>query len=324
MTTLAFVNAQGGVGTTALVSHLAWMFAERGVPVLAVDLDPQANLTSMFVSEERTQALWDERGTIAAAVQPLLDRTGDIGPAHTEPVAPGLHVVPGDLHLARFEDRLAESWEVSLTGDVGAFRGMSAFHRILARAAAEVAASVVLIDLGPNLGPLNRAALLAADHLVVPVAPDRSSLRGMESLGPTLRSWRAGWEQRGSERPDHELSMPSGRMEALGYVVMSFGVRYHQPLQAHDRWMARIPALFREAMLGVEGAAPPSPDPFQLASLRHYPSLLPMAIAARKPMFRLQPADGARGAHLDAVRACYDDFHRLAVTVGDRLGLPVP
>ena len=50
MKTIAFFNTTGGVGRTSLVYHLAWMFAYRGVPVLAADLDPQANLTAMFLS----------------------------------------------------------------------------------------------------------------------------------------------------------------------------------------------------------------------------------------------------------------------------------
>ena len=55
MQTLAFLNNKGGAGTATLVYHLAWMFAERGVPTLAVDLDPQSNLTAMFLEEERLE-----------------------------------------------------------------------------------------------------------------------------------------------------------------------------------------------------------------------------------------------------------------------------
>ncbi|MBK9260296.1 MAG: ParA family protein [Polyangiaceae bacterium] len=65
---IAFFNNRGGVGTTALVSHLAWMFAERGVPVLAADLDPQSNLTSMFVTDDRIRELWDQKLTVYAGI----------------------------------------------------------------------------------------------------------------------------------------------------------------------------------------------------------------------------------------------------------------
>jgi Mrp family chromosome partitioning ATPase len=57
--TIAFFNNKGGVAKTSLVYHLAFMFAERGVSVVAIDLDPQANLSSMFVDEDRMETLWE-------------------------------------------------------------------------------------------------------------------------------------------------------------------------------------------------------------------------------------------------------------------------
>ena len=53
MKTIAFFNNKGAVGKTTLVYHLAWMFADMGHAVVAADLDPQSNLTSMFLDEER-------------------------------------------------------------------------------------------------------------------------------------------------------------------------------------------------------------------------------------------------------------------------------
>lgn len=48
MTSIVFFNNKGGVGKTTLVYPLAHMFARLGYATLAVDLDPQANLTSAF------------------------------------------------------------------------------------------------------------------------------------------------------------------------------------------------------------------------------------------------------------------------------------
>ena len=50
---LTFFNNKGGVGKTSLVYHLAWMYADLGHKVIVADLDPQSNLTSMFLEEER-------------------------------------------------------------------------------------------------------------------------------------------------------------------------------------------------------------------------------------------------------------------------------
>lgn len=56
---LTFFNNKGGVGKTSLVYHLAWMLAEEGQRILAVDLDAQANLTAAFLDEDRLARLWD-------------------------------------------------------------------------------------------------------------------------------------------------------------------------------------------------------------------------------------------------------------------------
>ena len=61
MNTIAFFNNKGGVGKTSLVYHLAWMYAELGLSVIAADLDPQANLTSMFIDEDQLATLWPDQ-----------------------------------------------------------------------------------------------------------------------------------------------------------------------------------------------------------------------------------------------------------------------
>ena len=60
---LTFFNNKGGVGKTSLAYHLAWMLSDIGYQVLACDLDPQANLTSMFINEKRLEVLWPDKWT---------------------------------------------------------------------------------------------------------------------------------------------------------------------------------------------------------------------------------------------------------------------
>ena len=57
---LTFFNNKGGVGKTSLIYHLAWTYADMGKRVVAVDLDPQANLTAAFLEEETIEKLWNE------------------------------------------------------------------------------------------------------------------------------------------------------------------------------------------------------------------------------------------------------------------------
>jgi chromosome partitioning protein len=206
--------------------------------------------------------------------------------------------------------------------DEAAFRTLSAFHRVAELAAQQHAADLVLLDVGPNLGAINRAALLTADFVVTPLAPDLFSMQGLRNLGPTLIDWRRGWGDRLDRNPDPEIPLPLGRMEPLGYVVMQAGMRLSRPVRAYERWIARMPGEYHRSLLR-DSVTPPATDedPACLGIMRHYQSLMPLAQDAHKPMFHLKPADGAIGSQLTAVLRCREDFESLTRTLLDRAGL---
>jgi cellulose biosynthesis protein BcsQ len=329
MKTIAFFNNKGGVGKTTLVYHLAMMFSLNGVKTLAVDLDPQANLTAMFLDEDRLVELWPDDQhpeTILGAIQPILSGTGDVlAEPHVERFSENLGLVPGDLGLSRFEDKLSDAWPRCHNRDEAAFRIMTAFYRIVENAAAHFGGALALVDVGPNLGAINRAALISSAQVVLPLAPDLFSLQSLKNLGPTLREWRSVWSELRSKAPA-TLPIPAGSMETLGYVIMQHGLRDNRPVKAYGRWIDRIPDVYRSAVLGErnEPDLQIGDDRHNLALLKHYRSLMPMAMEARKPMFLLKPADGAIGAHVQAVQACYDDFRALAGRIAGEAGIEMP
>jgi len=190
MKTIAFFNNKGGVGKTSLMYHMAWMFSKLGVRVLATDLDPQANLTSMFLNEDRLEEFWqdtDSENTIWSMLRPIMKGTGDIENPYVEQIEDNIFLLVGDLSLSKFEDRLSDAWPQCLARDEAAFRVTSAFYRGIKKAASQQEAKVAMIDIGPNLGAINRAAILSAQYVIVPVAPDLFSLQGLRNLGPQLR-----------------------------------------------------------------------------------------------------------------------------------------
>lgn len=321
MKSIAFFNNKGGVGKTTLGYHLSWMFAELGYSVVAADLDPQANLTAMFLDEDRLEELWPDGNhpqSILGSVSPILRGLGDISEPHVEDVTEDLGLIVGDLGLARFEARLSSAWPDCLSGDESAFRTESAFFRTILQAAESRQAEVVLIDVGPNLGAINRAAIISADFVIFPLAPDLFSLQGLRNLGPTLREWRKDWQDRINRWPDgSRLSLPSADITPAGYIVMQHAVRAGRPVQAYQKWMRRIPEVYRAEALDAMTERAPSTDNdlYCLATLKHYRSLMPMAQEARKPMFHLKAADGALGGHIHAVQDCYRDFENLATAI---------
>ena len=329
--TVAFFNNKGGVGNTSLVFHLAWMYADLGVRVLAVDLDPQANLTGMFLDEEALEILWPdppgERLSVLGVVQPLISGTGDIAEPPIQDRDSGIGLLAGDLGLSRFEDALADAWPTCLAGDERSFRVITAFHRAINRATEWFDADLTLVDVGPNLGAINRAALIAATHFAVPLGSDLFSLQGLRNLGPTIRKWRQDWTTMRARAPSifSPADLPAGTIEPIGYVFTRHSIRLDRPEYAHRRWMERMPGEYASAVLGeATGAVAFQDDPQCLALLRDYRSLMPMAQEAHKPMFKLTPADGAFGGHQSSVVACYRDFRDLAVAIAERVGLAVP
>jgi len=329
---IAFFSNKGGVGKTSLVYHLAWMYFHLGLRVIAADLDPQANLTAAFLDENRLEEVWesednDDHNTVFRCVRPLLEGTGDIVVPALEEIDYGLSLLIGDLKLSGFEDELSSQWSDCLDRKARAFRVISAFWRILSNSASKNQANVVLVDLGPNLGAINRAALIASDYIVVPLSPDLFSLQGLKNLGPTLKRWREEWKERISKNPDRDrILLPLGKMQPIGYVILQHGIRFDRPVKAFQKWIQRIPDTYNTELLDIQEGAEltSSNDPNLLALLKHYQSLMPMAQESRKPIFDLKPADGAIGAHANAVRNVYWDFRNLAEKIASQIGLLLP
>jgi chromosome partitioning protein len=319
---IAFFNNKGGVGKTSLVYHLAWMYQELGQRVIAVDFDPQANLTAAFLDEERLEDIWvasDQPNTVFRCIQPLIRGVGDIAAPQLEMVGEQLALLVGDLLLSGFEDDLSVEWPGCLDRKERSFRIISAFWRLIQSAIDQHHADIVLMDLGPNLGAVNRAALIAADYVVVPLSPDLFSLQGLNNLGPTLRRWKSEWQERLPKNPAADLRLPAGQIQPVGYVVLQHSVRLDRPVKAYQRWMEKIPEVYRSVVLDEPNQPEISiaNDPNCLALLKHYQSLMPLAQEARKPMFFLKPADGAIGAHIAAVKSAYKDFQGLARAIAN-------
>jgi cellulose biosynthesis protein BcsQ len=328
MKTLAFFNNKGGVGKTSLLYHLAHMFALQGYRAVAVDLDPQANLSGMFLPDDRIEALWSSAGasTVYSSMQPLMEGTGDLQQATPQFVADRLSLIPGDLALSEVEDELSAQWSRCLNGEARAFRVTASFDRMLRSVGEAQRADIGIIDVGPNLGAINRCALVSADYVVIPIGADLFSIRGLQNVGPKLKAWRLEWNDRRSRAPSNlGFALPLGDMRPLGYVVSRYSSRGSRAAKAFQRWLDRAPQTYSSSVLNTQTTvADVDNDPNRLAQLKDYRSLMPMAQEVRKPMFLLKPADGAIGGHQAAVQECYNDFAELARIIALKMSLPDP
>ena len=137
-TTLTVLSQKGGTGKTTTTRTLVDIFRRIGLRVLAVDMDPQGNLTDYFA--------------VGDALEPTL---ADVLAERAE-AADSIHsdVLPASIHLAESE--------LLLSGKIGR-------EMVLRRALAKVGDDydLILIDCPPSLGLLTVNALVAADHALL-------------------------------------------------------------------------------------------------------------------------------------------------------------
>src|SRR6476659_1511696 len=158
---IALANQKGGVAKTTSTLNLAVAFAEQGYKVLAIDLDPQGNLTM-------SQGLNPD--TIERSMYDVL--------VHRLPLEQIVHHGEIDLGVA----------SIDLAGAELALSSMIGRERALEKALQPIAASYdyVIIDTPPSLGLLTINALVASNGVIVPVQCEYLSLRGLVQLENTL------------------------------------------------------------------------------------------------------------------------------------------
>ncbi len=292
------------------------MLSQLGIKTIAVDLDPQSNLTSMFLTTERLEEIYENelKLTILDSIIPVASGDPYIS-VHVEQITDNLGLVIGNLSLSTFEDKLSKAWLECLGGDIYSFKITSIFNTIINDAARQQNAEVVLIDVGPNLGAINRAVTISSDYIIIPVASDLFSLQEIKNLGITLNNWKKDWQDRIDRKPQLlNFDIPKGKELPAGYIVMQYTAKESRPVKSHLKWANRIPYFYSKYVLNNNQPSSQTveEDDNCIGLLKHYHSLAPMSMEAHKPMFILKPADGAIGMHVYAVQKCYDDFKTLA------------
>ena len=158
---LALANQKGGVAKTTTTLNLGVAFAEQGLSVLLVDLDPQGNLTMSqgFNPDSVERSMFDVL-------------------VHRAPIEEIIQSAEVDLAVS----------SIDLAGAELALSSMIGRERALEKALAPVkhAYDFVLIDTPPSLGLLTINAFVASDGVIVPVQCEYLSLRGLVQLENTL------------------------------------------------------------------------------------------------------------------------------------------
>jgi chromosome partitioning protein len=194
---VSLINMKGGVGKTTLAAQLAHTASLKGLRTLAVDLDPQANLSQALLSPEKyAKLLRDRKPTIVQLFEqyfPPTDEYPSPQPVDIDKIIlkqvghhtiATLHLIPSRLELSH-----------TLKNPFGK-------ERRLAKSLTKVADDydLILIDCAPTESILTDAAYHASRYVLVPVKPEYLATIGLPLLARSIREFK-------DENSDRELDI---------------------------------------------------------------------------------------------------------------------
>ncbi len=323
MTPITVFNNKGGVGKTTLLCNLAsYLSHENNKRVLIVDADPQCNATIYLFPEDRMFDIYDgKHGSINDLFAPLAKgkgyHSGQLPILNSQSFK--LDLMPGDPKLALREDLLATDWQQAQSGDPRGLQTTMVFSELLSRCCQY---DFVFFDLGPSLGAINRAVLLACDFFIVPMSSDIFSLQAIENISVALGNWQKGIVaglKRHTEEHNEDFLVADQKVDwhlrFLGYITQQYtakrvrGVR--QPVKAYDRIIRKIPTTIQRRLIDEFTTDSPSIS-YDLGQIPSLHSLIPLSQNAHRPIFSLTADDGIVGAHFAKVKDSRDIFEHVA------------
>ena len=333
MKSVVFFNNKGGVGKTTLACNVASHFAQKKLRVLLVDCDPQCNSSQLILRTETwTSLYWDAskptQQTLMDVVRPIelgdADIKENIEPTLSSRNRFGVDLLPGHPRMSIIEDLLSKAWSETLGGDIGGIRRTNWVSSLLA--AYEDHYDVIIFDVGPSLGSLNRTVLIGCDMFVTPMGADIFSLVAIRNIA----EWMANWillydtglalckDRHPGALEQYGVTLQADVALFGGYTVQQYitkskqGVR--RPTQAFESILDDVPAevakhlgnrVYRNLEFGR----------LRLGDVPNMFSLIPLAQSVNTPISALKSSDGLAGGQYQQQR----NYKLTIETVGDAL-----
>jgi len=314
MISIAMFNNKGGVGKTTVLCNMAsYLSQKRGKKVLVVDADPQCNTTTYVLDEEHFISIYFDNNnfTINDIIMPLKQRGAYIDAENIKWINSqgfGFDLIPGSPKLATSEDFLSGDWKDIKASEIRGIRSNMVFFDLLNKCAEY---DYVFFDMGPSLGAINRAILLACDFFITPMASDIFSILALENIGASLIEWKSLFNRTIENLSSDEKVGLDGidaqcKIKFLGYVFQQYITKTsngdRRIVNAYERILSELPTKIQEHLVNRINGTESGELNYKLGSIPNFYSLVPMSQSSHRPVFSLNNADGVVGAHYQKVR----------------------
>lgn len=338
MKAIAFFNNKGGVGKTTLACNVAAHLAMAKSRVLLVDCDPQCNSTQLVLTPDLCDDIYYSdatHDTLLDVIKPIRDGEAEIS-RHVAPILSSrnrfrIDLLPGHPEMSVLEDLLGESWGKIKAGDVGSFRRSNWAKALLDHFSDRY--DLVVFDLGPSLGALNRTVMLATHFFLVPMGCDIFSILGIRNMGKWISQWMKeygrGLGYLNEQNADATTTYTIAKNIAIntgfiGYTVLQYITKSkggeRRPTIAFERILGDIPNEIKKN-LGPFTSQSISDSDLNLGDVPNMFSLVPLAQSANAPIIGLESADGLVGAQYQQLRVYSAFIEQVANKVAENIGL---
>lgn len=330
MKSIALFNNKGGVGKTTLLCNIASYYSKRmGKRVLVIDADPQCNATTYLLSEDQVKDLYYKdtpNSTLYDYIAAYQDGEAPSVPEIVKSDGFAVDVLLGDTRVALMEDFVSSEWMDN--NRIGSSLKTICFIKSLLTSL-EQQYDYVFFDLGPSLGSINRVILLSVDGFLLPMSSDIFSLRAIENISHSLRSWFDHFNNKLSsyeEKRGSKFNINGTEVHAttrfLGYVTQQYKAKTEngvkRPVKAYDQIISQIPNKIMQLLSGyyTQGM---TDEELRVGEIPNFNSLVPMSQSCHKAIFLMENKDGVVGSQFSKI----DEYEELIRRIIDHLEINI-
>ena len=242
---ISLFNHKGGVSKTTTTFNLGWTLANLGIKTLIVDTDPQCNLTAYVLGLQESQSVEEfyekkENEDIYSILEPIITgrnlQIKSVKPCNT--LNDNLKLVAGHIKMSDVD--------IQITAGIlgGGFLNyarqfVGSLNALIRETARANKCELVLIDMSPSSGAMNRSILMSSDYFLIPVSPDFFSYQAIQNLGDMFISWDETFKK--FRDPSEPNALPEGSPKMLGIVSQKY-----RPYTPKKEGIEKIPILGKE------------------------------------------------------------------------------